>query len=996
MGSHQIQKADKNRNTENIFLDQYAWLFDWALRMSRGSREEAEDLVQDLYVRFAQSPTTVDTTDVDRLRGYLYKALRNLSISKARSSGRDVLSTLHAVDFDSIESALSGVDRSRLLHVRSDLAGICQYACIRRKTSRAGSVLILRFFLGYYPSEIVRLLKTTRGAVAKLTENARLEAKAFLTRPGSLRFLGQDSSPVTPSAQYLPDDPTALFAELHRRIFAETEGTCAEPGDLEKRYADHPAQKLTTQELAHLVSCSACLERANLLLRLPSLTERFPDDLNRPRDGNPPSSASGAQGGILPRLRKKLRDTYEHRPRKLQLAVNGEIRGAQQVTSAHSDFQIKLKALSRPKFVEIISEQGLRLLYLDLEEEGVTDLTAQRAETVLSDERSLAIEVSLSGGTPVVHVSYYDPVLEEPDEAWDSDQELQPPAQAVPPATPVRTRFGERLRKRLTHWLSAKDWRWPASVAAACAVAAIALVSFAILNQSKKPSPGLPAAATLLAQSERVAELVIPPHGAARQTFSLEVRSDQGKLLEARKVETLRSRMPRRSVIRLLDSKRKLLAGRWSDSGGEVITYSERSGLQHSPADTSPQLAFDSAWAHVPEAADFDRISGETGRLSVRRERDGYDLAYVNQAGSPAATLISADLVLAGDSIHPVSETLRIREGRETREYRFQELSYEILPPSRVEDGDFDVDPDLVNLHSSVSIVPTGPINTAHLALEALELLNNLGPDVEQIVDVDRNPDGSVELSGVFTTSEEKERVVHVFQPLRTTGSLKLSLHSGDEPADRNVPSGLIKIKIEELAPIATDSRLIPFDPELRSALSKQGLSNQEIDTRIRQLSVEAHLHGSQLHREAWNIHQIAEGDFSLDELQRMPPEDKILWLTLLDKHLRSFDRELAALYADLTPVFSGGKTPPKAPPTHLSSLQTVNEFGLSTVALNAMSDRLHLLLTAGLTLSSSSNSQNHNVAEIFELLADLKSQESQLRRTVGRLQMIGQDSYTR
>jgi hypothetical protein len=28
---------------------------------------------------------------------------------------------------------------SQLLHVRSDLAGICEYACIRRKTNRAAS-----------------------------------------------------------------------------------------------------------------------------------------------------------------------------------------------------------------------------------------------------------------------------------------------------------------------------------------------------------------------------------------------------------------------------------------------------------------------------------------------------------------------------------------------------------------------------------------------------------------------------------------------------------------------------------------------------------------------------------------------------------------------------------------------------------------------------------------------------------------------------------------
>src|SRR5271170_647116 len=66
--SRQIHKVEMIRDRETIFLDHYAWLLDWALRLSRGSKEEAEDLVQDLYVRFVQSKAELDGTNEDGLR----------------------------------------------------------------------------------------------------------------------------------------------------------------------------------------------------------------------------------------------------------------------------------------------------------------------------------------------------------------------------------------------------------------------------------------------------------------------------------------------------------------------------------------------------------------------------------------------------------------------------------------------------------------------------------------------------------------------------------------------------------------------------------------------------------------------------------------------------------------------------------------------------------------------------------------------------------------
>ncbi len=121
MGAPKLQKLEKSIDHEKVFLAHYQWLLKWARQLTQGSTSEAEDLVQDLYVRFVQASAGPKIGDDEQLRGYLYKTLKNLFISGRLRHGRDALSSLLIVDFDSLEFALSAVDRSRLLLVRSDL-----------------------------------------------------------------------------------------------------------------------------------------------------------------------------------------------------------------------------------------------------------------------------------------------------------------------------------------------------------------------------------------------------------------------------------------------------------------------------------------------------------------------------------------------------------------------------------------------------------------------------------------------------------------------------------------------------------------------------------------------------------------------------------------------------------------------------------------------------------------------------------------------------------
>ena len=611
----------KSRDHETIFLNHYDWLLDWARQHTQGASEEAEDLVQDLYVRFVQMKSGPVFTDDDQIRAYLYTSLKNLFISKKLRSGRDAVSGLLAVDFDSVEFAMSAVDRSQLLHVRSDLAGICEYACIRRKTNRAASALILRYFLGYLSTEVMALLRAKRSNVDTLIETARLEAKTYLNRPNVLRFLSRGERQSTSLPRYLPEQPEALFAELQRRIFSETEGACLPPEELQDRYLRPDAPAFSTQEVAHIASCRTCLNQASRLLALPDLMLRFFTEGDPPEGTNPPSARTGEEG--LKKLRRRLRETYEHRPKKLQIVVDGEVRGIQTITSASSNLQIALPPLSKPGFVEVLSEQGLGLLYFDLQRETLEVPAPQVAGVDLSDGRHLSVSLSLVGGAPVIDVSYYDPLLE-------GDVDGSPSAQALL-LDRFAAGFGGTQRPDVKASLNANSWlsrllftfkkrrRWTIAIAVGLCVLFVLGLAYTRTPGAKKPQA---TAGTVLAQSREQEMGAIPPHGAIHEIFSLEVHSEQGKTIAAVQVDSLRSADRPLRALRLRTYTGDVLASRLIDISGKVRDFAtaERS----KPAITTRPIDMqDHAWQHPPDAADFEELAGSNGICSCGRCRMG-------------------------------------------------------------------------------------------------------------------------------------------------------------------------------------------------------------------------------------------------------------------------------------------------------------------------------------------------------------------------------------
>jgi hypothetical protein len=168
--------------------------------------------------------------------------------------------------------------------------------------------------------------------------------------------------------------------------------------------------------------------------------------------------------------------------------------------------------------------------------------------------------------------------------------------------------------------------------------------------------------------------------------------------------------------------------------------------------------------------------------------------------------------------------------------------------------------------------------------------------------------------------------------------------------------------------------------------LTAEGFSGESLDDRVRVIASNIAQRGAELHREAWSLCQIAATDFTFDELRQMTPQDRMFWLTLLDKHLQSSEQQSALLRSGLDHVQQDLDAHLPASSAAVSLLGDADQLGRATVLLNHNSDQLDRQLTAGFTLSSSGLPLNINLADVTQLMSEIETEETTLQETIERL----------
>jgi DNA-directed RNA polymerase specialized sigma24 family protein len=769
-------KPEKRPGFEEMLFSSYHRLMEWSLQLTGHNREDAEDLIQDLYVQFARAGASGTALDeVENRDAYLFSVLRNLHYAHLRRAGRSPIDDLTIVDFDTIARGLASVDRRKLLYVRSSLKEVCEYTCERKNTSKSASILILRFIFGYFPSEVMQVVRTTRGAVDRLMQIARQEVRLHLERPNVLRSFTPERQ-RTAFLSVLSDDSQTLFLEMRQAIFQDCVGQCLGREELERRYKEPQGVGFTTAELAHLVSCSKCLDMANTILGLPLLADRSPDDaIGRDDSQGPDGGSTGPvelpysgpkrrkkaqEAELRNRLERKIREVFEHRPLSLQIAVNGKVRTSQKVTSELSEFHLKLGRTEKLAFVEVLSEQGVRMAYLHVFDPALQQGLEQSEHIALSDDRGLDLTLSFLGDTPSIHIVYRDPVITE-EVAEDSAEDRVPAQHTVPT---VKTAQEHKPLSRAAHWLRSFCSKLKQSLPEMNPTLATALIL---------ATASLGCFVLWLHQPPRVTANAFLVHA---ETWDVTPSNSAPGVI----YQKVRIAMPHRALERAL----------YRDAQG--IRVPRRQILSTADTQLKDQLAQAGIDWNTP--------------LSATSYQDWHDRQHVREdsitrAGShllkltttmPTGEVAQASLTVRDTDFHPVERTVELRDAGTIE---IAELKYDVMPWNAVNEDWFEP---MAALHPGISgdvrtsVLPLLPLYLSDTELDEAELgaqlaLRQAGADTSERIEIVRNP-GSIVVRGIVATEVRKHEietylnlVPHVVAALYTFREVENSRATGTE-----------------------------------------------------------------------------------------------------------------------------------------------------------------------------------------------------------------------
>jgi RNA polymerase sigma factor (sigma-70 family) len=998
------------RTNEDVFFAYHPRLLAWAIQITNGDRSDAEDLVQDFYLRITRISRPVD--EMEQPEGYLFKVMRNLHIARVRRNGRDPLNVLSIVDYDSVEQGLATADRRELLFARDHLKAICRYACERKSMVRSASVLILRFFHGYYPTEVMKILRAKRSSVDMLLQTARNEARLSLERPEALRCIVPTNKPSI-FFSMKGEDTQLLFAELQGAIFSAAEGKCFDPAALERRYAaESDASGLTTQELSHLVSCRDCLDAVNKILHLPLLAERSPED-GIDRDGSGGSGDAGItsirkkpdkKGPDKRKLERRARELFEHRPASLEIVVDGRVRTSQRVTAEINELHLKLARKEEPFVVEIFSEQRFCMIFLDVEAPSSADKLEQTETVLLSDDRSLFVTLSFAADGPIIHVLYRDPVIQE----VAAEQSGIRNAVKVASVERILTADAEPAdpgifasHDRITLWASLELWFsglpghlriFGTLAASACALLAVTFLFRQYSGHRLLPND-------ILQESIRQ-ERALPVNAAAHAVFSYQEDDATGHAQLAGAVDMWRQSVPQNIALRLYDSHHALIGGLVRNLQGSV-EYGDK-GVQNRKLDSAP------GWRDIPSAEGFASLLSSSSAVPEVVESDEQ---YRITVHSPRARpdLVDAVVVVNRRNLRAVEVDYDIRDQDGLHSVRLREVSYEVRSAGGFDFGVFDVGKDFDTPSHRTRITPEHlndeGLNTASLELQVLADLMQAGAGEQ--VEVHRNRQtGMVEVRGVVDTPGRKVALLSTLAPLTGNPHLTISLHSADElpqfslarPEKRKSRAQ----SVSSFPPIAVDtfqasSSTIPMDAAIRAHLKSGGSEGRQLDAAIRAFAREACSRSLQTQQHAYRLAQLS-AEFRAADLAQLDTASRLKWLMLVANYSEALDSDLRSLHNLLRPVLENAVSSPAATPQKsLAPFTSPDEFAAASRNLLSQTTRLNQQVQSAFSVTAVSSDSQPNLppvgdgafAEIARLLESAELMAADTSTTAQHLKLF-------
>lgn len=888
--------------TEQLLASRYSQLSQWASVLTRGDESKAQDIVQEFCLYFTL--TKPDLSDVANLDGYLYTCLRHIYLSGLARSSREAQRFISVAEFDSFEFAIASNQSSDPLQRQNDLRRICSYAVWRKETSKTASYFILHFFHGYSRQEIAELACLPISAIYNKLKIARAEVKSHLEDSGKLRIVNNDLPPEPPlSWTLLPAGE--LFRELRETILKARLSQCLPEEELLEHYRPPAASPISCALLAHIVSCEPCLAIVDRHLRRPTLQDREPlDSLGSSLgDGNNITTMPNGMDrkDAFLRIRRRWSSVHEHRPRTLSIAVNGRIVALHDIQGEHSTLSARIEHPENAQFIEVFSEQDVRLALLPIGElpPGGPQVRSQRV--ALSDARWLELNLTFDGLGLNSQVAYFDPALgiEALEDAEDSVAIWE-----------KRSDDASSESQHNVSWVAAVS-RFLRSIVPSSAVAwafvltvIIATTGYLAYRRASVPMD----AREILNRSVRI-ETADLRGQTEHQVLNVEEVSADGRILQQGAVDLWKDGDGSRYVRRLYDSRHRLIAAEWRGKNGEQHSQRKLSGKNSGIHSHLPMNGF---WDQDLSAQAFSRLDGKTPK--VHAVEGGYELTTLGPVTNHPQ-LISATLVL-DQHLRPIRETMRIRAGSVIHELRFVQAEYERKPSKSVPDSIFDPQHELHSTQDGQAsmqqeTLPEASVTDLQLAqlqIAVLYQLNALDADTGEPIEVVRTPDGHVRVSGTVTDSPLKQKIVSHLETLEHHQLLDLGLLT---PADAHVHISGEQRSSPGDASVYDVGQVKPMvDARLRKFLQPKKFSSEQLDSAVRQYSHDALQHAQHALQHAYALKRLGSALSTL-ELKSVSFSSQQKWTEMVSTHATDLASELRALHGQLAEIDPSDKQEP-------------------------------------------------------------------------------------
>lgn len=277
---------------------------------------------------------------------------------------------------------------------------------------------------------------------------------------------------------------------------------------------------------------------------------------------------------MLAKLEKRAQMLFEHKPKELRLAVNGNFQGTLKVTSDLNEIDLLVANKKPLEFIEIYSEQQMRLLFINVESSVPLPTRDSTHTLTLSDGRKLDLNFAFAADGAEINLRYQDPTFKEVQALLENPKMLDDtyiPPISITPQTTVSPTFLNRLSELFSNLTNLFSFSWR-RFAFVGLLAIIAVGGFILLDRQSTLS-----ADAILKESEIKKMNWQHQKGKIVHWVDEEIVIQDGKrerILSYRWSNNLNAQ--REDLILKYNEQNQLFWGRWIKADGSLIVFNDR------------------------------------------------------------------------------------------------------------------------------------------------------------------------------------------------------------------------------------------------------------------------------------------------------------------------------------------------------------------------------------------------------------------------------------